>query len=150
MSPEQAWGLRPTPASGELKRLPCGNRGTGPSRGNWARLVSKPFVLQTPELTASVDARFGEVRFQITNVKSEPIAGLTFEDCQPLRGVDELETPIRWNNASLASCVNQPLRLEIKFHNANLYGLRSGWRFLDAQGIGMLDDCKSIDHLLTF
>ena len=65
-------------------------------------------------------------------------------------GVDELETPIRRNNASLASCVNQPLRLEIKFHNANLYGQRLGWRFLDAQGMRMLEDGKSIDHLLTF
>lgn len=120
------------------------------SRGDWARLVSKPLVLWKPELTASVDARFGEVRFQIANVKSEPLAGLTFDECQPLRGIDGLEQPVRWKNTSLETCLNQPLRLEIKFHNANLFGLRADWRFLDAQAMRMLEDGKPIDHLLTF
>lgn len=44
--------------------------------------------------------------------------------------------------------LNKPLRLEIKFHNAHLYGLRADWRFLDAQGMWMLEDGKSVDHLL--
>lgn len=118
------------------------------SRGDWARLVTKPFALRSPEMTTSIDARFGEARFQITNIKSEPLPGLTFDDCLPIRGTDGLEQPIRWKDARLDESLNKPLRLEIKFHNAHLYGLRAAWRFLDAQGMWMLEDGKSVDHLL--
>jgi hypothetical protein len=118
------------------------------SRGDWARLLSKPFALRSSNLTASIDARFGEARFQITSLKSDPIAGLTFDDCEPIRGIDEIEAPIRWKTAELDKWIGKPLRLEIKFYNANLYGLKSAWRFLDAQGAMMLEDGKSIDHLL--
>lgn len=118
------------------------------SRGDWARMLSKPFSLRAPEITASIDARYGEVRFQVTNIKSEPIAGLTFEDCEPLRGIDETERPIRWKGARLDGQLQQPLRLEMKFYGANLYGLRANWQWLDAQGMYMLEDGKSVDHLL--
>lgn len=118
------------------------------SRGDWARMVSKPLALRSPEITASIDARFGEARFQVTNVKSEPIPGLTFEDCQPIRGVDGLEQPIRWDGGQLADWLQKPLRIEIKFHNLNLYGLRADWRFLDAQAMRMLEDGKTVEHLL--
>jgi len=87
-------------------------------------MLSKPFSLRAAQITASIDARYGEARFQLTNVKSEPLAGLTFEDCEPIRGVDDTERPIRWKNAQLDSRLGQPLRLEMKFTGANVYGLR--------------------------
>ncbi|MCU0875333.1 MAG: hypothetical protein MUE50_23630 [Pirellulaceae bacterium] len=76
------------------------------------------------------------------------MAGLTFEDCEPIRGVDETERPIRWKNAQLDNQLRQPLRLEMKFSGANVYGLRADWQWLDAQGMYMLEDGKLIDHLL--
>jgi hypothetical protein len=118
------------------------------SRGDWARLLSKPFAIRGPGITASIDARFGEARFQITDLKSEPVAGLTFDDCEVIRGVDGSEVPIRWKSAEIARFRGKPLRLEVKFQNVNLYGLRADWRFLDAQGAMMLDDGKPVDHLL--
>ncbi len=117
-------------------------------RGEWARLLTKPFALRTPQLSASVDARYGEVRFQLTDLKSEPLAGFTFDDCEPIRGVDEIEQPVRWKHARLDDRLRQPLRLEVKFTGANLYGLRADWQWLDAQAMHMLEDGKSIDHLL--
>lgn len=118
------------------------------SRGDWARFLLKPFALRSPDLTVSIDARFGEARFQVTGFKSDPIAGLTFDDCEPIRGVDGFEVPVRWKTSELGKWLNKPLRLEVKFHNANIYGLRADWRFLDAQGVWMLEDGKSVDHLL--
>jgi hypothetical protein len=118
------------------------------SRGDWATMLSKPFALSSSEMTASIDARYGEARFQITNLKSEPLEGLTFDDCEPMRGTDEIERPIRWKGDQLASHLRQPIRLEMMFYGANLYGLRADWQWLDAQGMHMLDDGKRIDHLL--
>jgi hypothetical protein len=117
-------------------------------RGDWARMLSKPFSLRAPRITASLDARYGEARFQLTNLKSEPLPGLTFEDCEAIRGVDDTERPIRWKNAPLDDRLRQPLRLEMKFSGANVYGLRADWQWLDAQGLHMLEDGKPIDHLL--
>ena len=76
------------------------------------------------------------------------LAGLTFGDCEPIRGVDEAERPIRWKNAQLDNQLRQPLRLEMKFSGANVYGLRADWQWLDAQGLYMLEDGKLIDRLL--
>lgn len=76
------------------------------------------------------------------------MAELTFEDCEPIRGVDDMERPIRWKNAQLDGRLRQPLRLEMKFSGANVYGLRADWQWLDAQGMHMLEDGKPIDHLL--
>ncbi len=118
------------------------------SRGDWARMLSKPFSLRSSEMTASVDARYGEARFQVTDLASKPIAGLTFDDCEPLCRLDEVEQPIRWKNGSLADHLHRPLRLEMKFYGANIFGLRADWQWLDAQGMFMLEDNKSIDHLL--
>ena len=103
---------------------------------------------RAPEFTASIDARYGEVRFQVTNLKSEPLEGLTFDDREPIRGLDQIEYRLRGKNASLANHLRKPIRLETKFHGANTYGLRADWQWLDAQGMYMLEDGKSIDHLL--
>ena len=117
-------------------------------RGDCGRMLSKPFALRAPQITASLDARYGEARFQLTNLRSEPLPGLAFEDCEPLRGVDGTELPVRWRNAALDSRLRQPLRLEIKFFGAAVYGLRADWQWLDAQGASMLEDGKPVDHLL--
>ncbi|MHB8900566.1 MAG: hypothetical protein ACYC6Y_17575 [Thermoguttaceae bacterium] len=119
-------------------------------RGDWGRMLSKPFALKAPEITASIDARYGEARFQLTDLKSQPLPGLTFDDCQPIRAVDGTEEPVRWKNGLPDDAMRQPLRLEIKFFGANLYGLRARWQWLDAQAAHMLEDGKPIDHLLEF
>ena len=55
------------------------------SQGDWARFQTKPIALWTPEITMNADARYGEIRFQLTDEKSQPIEGFTFDDCVPFR-----------------------------------------------------------------
>jgi hypothetical protein len=60
----------------------------------------------------------------------------------------ESDDGIRWKNAPLDGVMRQPLRLEMKFYGANVYGLPANWQWLDSQGMYMLEDGKPIAHLL--
>ena len=117
------------------------------SRGDWGRIQTKPFALFSPEIKINANATYGEVRFQLTNEKSEPIEGFAFEDCQPLRGGDELAHSIQWKNADLKSVLNQPLRMEIEFRQAHIYAFEMAHHFLDAQDLWLLKDGKPIPAL---
>lgn len=72
----------------------------------------------------------------------------THVDCEPIRGLDEIEPPVRWTHARVDDRLQQPVRLEIKFTGANLDGLRADWQWLDAQAMHMREDGTPIDHLL--
>lgn len=113
------------------------------SRGDWARFQTKPFVLRAPAIRLNANAAYGEVRCQLTDEKSRPLPGFTFDDCLPLRGADDLAFPLRWKNAaSLDQVLAQPLRLEVKFRNADLYAFDMAHHFLDAQDSWLLKDGK--------
>ena len=59
------------------------------------------------------------------------------------RGADDLAFPLRWKNAaSLDQVLAQPLRLEVKFRNADLYAFDMAHHFLDAQDSWLLKDGK--------
>ncbi len=114
------------------------------SRGDWARIQTKPFVLRAASLTVNAVADYGELRFQLTDVKSQPIDGFTFDDCEPLRHASALRHPLKWKEADLKTVLMQPLRLEIQFRQANLFALHGDWHWIDAQDLWLLDDGQPI------
>lgn len=114
------------------------------SLGDWARIQTKPFVLFEGEIRVNANAKYGEMRFQLTDEKSEPIEGFSFDDCLPLRGEDVLDFSVRWKGADLAAAADQVLRLEIEFRQANLYSLEMHHHFLDAQDKWLIEDGKPV------
>lgn len=118
------------------------------SRGDWARIQTKPFALFEPEITINANAQYGEVRFQLTDEKSEPVEGFSFEDCIPIRRNDVLNEPLKWKEADLKSVVGTVLRLEVKFRNTNLYTFGMEHHFLDAQDMWLIKEGKKIDRTL--
>lgn len=119
------------------------------SRGDWARIQTKPFTLFGPSICANVKAKFGEVLFQISDEKSQPIDGFTFEDCAPIQAADGLDLPLRWKGRSdLSGLENRVLRLEVKFRNAQIYAFSMAHHFLDAHDMRLLQDGKPIETRL--
>jgi len=114
------------------------------SRGDFARLQTKPILLQHPVIALNAIASFGEVRFQVTDVESKPLPGLGYADCVPLRLDDSLRHELRWKSASLVDHVGKVIRLEISFRQANLFALYGRWHFIDAEDLLMLKDGKPI------
>jgi hypothetical protein len=115
------------------------------SRGDWARMQSKPLAVWTPEILINAQARYGELRYQVTDEKSVPVEGFTFDDCVPLVARDELASPLAWKDASLEAIVGKVIRLEFRWRNAKIFSLTATYHFLDAQDQWMLYDGKTID-----
>jgi hypothetical protein len=115
------------------------------SRGSWAGLITKPLVLFDGDLQLNVEAGWGEVRYQLTNDRSEPIAGYTFDDCAAIVREDSLNAALRWREKTAAELVGQPVRLQLKFRDARLYALRGRFHFLDAQDWQLLRDGQTIE-----
>lgn len=118
------------------------------SRGDWGRIQTKPFVLKTPEIKLNAQANHGRVLFQLTDEKSQPVPGFEFENCVPLRGAEALAHELQWKKQDLQEALGKVLRLELKFHDANIYALDMKHHFLDAQDQWLLKDGKPIDALL--
>jgi hypothetical protein len=102
------------------------------SQGGWASFTSKPLALLAPRLAVNILAPQGEARFQLTDIKGVPLPGFSFDDCEPVENTDALEQDLRWKNKSLADVLNQPVRLEAKFRNAQIHAVRGRFQFLDA------------------
>jgi hypothetical protein len=118
------------------------------SQGSWASLTTKPLVLFDGDLSLNVEAPWGELRYQLTDLKSEAIEGFTFDDCLPLVRADSLQAPLRWRGKTADSLVGQPLRLQLKWRDARLYAVRGRYHFLDAQDLHLLQDGQPIDPAL--
>jgi len=118
------------------------------SLGSWARFVSKPLLLLGNELTINVAAPWGEVRYQLCDLQSEPIAGFTYDDCEAAVREDALDRPLRWRDKDLAEFVGRVVRLDVTFRAARLYALRGAFHFIDAQDWQMLRDGLAIDTSL--
>ena len=117
----------------------------GSAGGSQGTFLSKPLVLHTDELKVNAQAPHGEVLFQITDVRSEPLEGFTFEDSVPFCEQDELFWRVNWKNRSLVELVGKPIRLACRLRHARIYAFRSDFHFLDAQDWHMLEDGHSID-----
>jgi len=115
------------------------------SKGGWAGFVSKPWVLRGDSLTMNAAAPQGEIRYQVTTLESEPIPGLTFDDCVPLREGDSTAWRLRWKERSLGDVVGKPIRLAVRFLHGKIYSFRGDYHFIDAQDWHLLDGGKPID-----
>ena len=120
------------------------------SRGDWARLQTKPFVLRSPQISINAAAGYGEVQFQLTDETSTPLRGFSFDQCVPMRANDSTNYQIKWKDANLADVLDQPLRLEIKFRQANIYSLEMAHHFLDAHDMWLLKDGKGLPERPRF
>lgn len=114
-------------------------------QGGWGSFVSKPLTLFTPKLTVNLQAPQGRAIFQLSDERGQPLPGFRFEDCEPITQVDALDYPIRWRNQSLATVVRQPIRLEAKLLNAQLFAVRGSFHFLDAEDARRLQSGKPIN-----
>lgn len=114
------------------------------SKGNWARLISKPMALKKPELLLNILAPHGELTAQITDMESNPIEGFTYADAVPFKQVDAIREPLAWKNAMLDTLLNRPVRLEIKFRHARIFAIRGDFHFLDALDVAFLNDGKQL------
>jgi hypothetical protein len=115
------------------------------SQGDWARFQTKPLALWSPEMTINAAAPYGEVRYQITDERSQPVQGFSFDDCHVLRAEDSLDWQLRFKDASISDLLGKVIRLEVEFQNANIYSLTAAHHFLDAQDQWMLKEGKAID-----
>jgi hypothetical protein len=114
------------------------------SRGDWARMQTKPFVLLTPEISINAVASYGELQYQLTDESSEPIEGFSYAECVRMWGKESTDHPLRWKDANLADVLHQPLRLEIRFRQANIYSIEMAHHFLDAHDMWLLKDGKQL------
>jgi len=114
------------------------------STGNWGSIISKPLALWDPTITVNAAAPTGEIQFQVTDLESNPIPGLTYDDCVALREGDQIRFPLRWKG-SLEGVLRKPVRLAARFRHARLYAIRGNFHFLDAQDWLMLDEQLPID-----
>jgi hypothetical protein len=115
------------------------------SLGHWARLQTKPMGIWSSDILMNASAPFGMVRYQITDEKSQPIEGFTFEDCIPLRDNDSLDYPMQWKNRKVNDLLGKVIRIEIEFYNARIYSLTAAYHMLDAQDKWLMDEGKEID-----
>lgn len=115
------------------------------SRGDWARFQTKPFTLFAPSIRTNTKALHGEVRFQLTDEKSQPLEGFSFDECVSLQGIDSIDQELTWKEADLHTVTHKVLRLEVKFRNAHIYSFAMNHHFLDAMDKWLLQDSKAID-----
>ena len=119
------------------------------SQGDWARIQTKPFALLGESIQLNADASFGEVQFQLTDERSQPIDGFTFDDCVALRRDDTLAHQLTWKSQKNLPR-KQPVRLELKFRQANIYSLSMDHHFLDAHDMWLLKDGKPLPDQRRF
>ena len=83
-------------------------------------LVSKPFRLEGGDVCVNVDAGGGELRAELLDAETlEPLAGLSSDDCEPVRG-DHLRARVTWKGgADLGD--ERAVRLRLIADHARLY-----------------------------
>jgi hypothetical protein len=95
------------------------------SVGREGYLKTKPFVLKGDELSLNVQAWNGSVRVQISDEKSKPYTGFSFDDCVEWTGDDVFHRP-RWNGKDdLSELGGKIVRFEIKLKEGILYAIRA-------------------------
>lgn len=121
------------------------------SQGDWARVQTKPFALREPGIRLNAAADYGEVKFQLTDEKSEPIPGFSFEACRSLRAGNELAFDLEWQDSpDWEEVLDRPLRLELQFRQAKIYSLDMVHHFIDAHDMWMLKDGQELPEKPRF
>lgn len=92
--------------------------GAGADEGT---LTTKPFALEGERLELNADARDGHVLVEILDDQSQPLTGLTKEDCVPLR-TDRLRHVVEWaGNSRLGVARSKPIQLRFYLREAKLF-----------------------------
>ncbi len=115
------------------------------SLGHWARIQTKPLGLWSHEILLNAAAPFGMVRYQITDEKSKPVEGFTYEDCIPLKNNDVFDWSMEWKEGKISDLRGKVIRIEMEFYNAHIYSLITDYHFLDAQDHWLMKEGKPID-----
>ena len=85
-------------------------------------VTTAPLLLEGQSLHVNTEARPGTVFVEVTNLDGEPFSGFTRDDCQPLHGIDSINSEIKWRSGhSLAELAGQPVRLRFYVQGAKLY-----------------------------
>ena len=90
--------------------------GAGYLTTRWVRLHDERLLL-------NVQAPYGEVRVQLSNIEGQPLPGYTFEQCQPFRGDSTAWQPQWQDQAGLAEHVGTPIRIDVRLYHARLYAI---------------------------
>ena len=87
-------------------------------------LLTRPFLLEKPQLLLNTDAADGEVSAALASEDGTPISKYSREQCEPIR-IDGLDVPLRWKgNPELGDLVGKKVRLRITARKAVLYAVR--------------------------
>lgn len=116
------------------------------SKGHWAHFLTKPIVLFDGVIRLNADASFGEIRFQITNEKSQPVNGFTFADCVPMKQNQMINYHLQWEGSNPDDLKGKVIRLEFEFFNANVYALYMNYHMIDAQDMWLIKEGQPIDR----
>ncbi len=114
------------------------------SKGHWAKILTKPLAIFSGQIYLNAQAPFGEVRYQLTDEKSVAIDGFTYKQCIPLKSDDQMKWPLRWNKGHIEQIKGKVVRLEMEFHNANIYALYMDYHMLDAEDMWLIKENQDI------
>ena len=97
-----------------------------PEAGDKAELLTRPFLLDKPQLRINADAAKGQIKVALTGETGAAISGCSYADAMPIRQ-DGLDVPLRWKGSrDLSDLVGKPIRARVKAENAAIYGLSTG------------------------
>jgi hypothetical protein len=93
-----------------------------PSEGKW---TSTPVTFSGRLLRVNALTQYGgEILCELASASGEPIAGFTFEECDPISG-DAPDHTVTWRGQSnVAALAGQELRLRWRMRRAHLYALQ--------------------------
>ena len=102
--------------------------GAGYLTTRWVRLHDERLLL-------NVQAPYGEVRVQLSDIEGQPLPGYTFEQCQPFRGDSTAWQPQWQNQAGLAEHVGTPIRIDVRLYHARLYAIHGDIELIYASNL---------------
>ena len=83
-------------------------------------LTTRPVTFRGKHLFVNVAAEGGELRVEVLDKDSQVIAGLTRDNCVPVRG-DSTRAAVTWKGADLAKLPGQAVRFRFHLRNGELY-----------------------------
>jgi hypothetical protein len=117
-------GVKGAPVSGVsttglavLRRDGFASMGAGDKEGS---LVTRPVTFRGTNLFVNVAAERGELRAEVLDRDGRAVAGLTRDDCVPVRG-DSTRAAVTWKGADLARLAGQAVRFRFHLRNGALY-----------------------------
>jgi hypothetical protein len=84
-----------------------------------------PLTFTGPKLKLNVDVEDGgSLRVALLDANGNPLPGHSMADCVPVSG-DQLDAVVYWSSgADLSDLMGQPIRMQVEFSNASLYGFQ--------------------------